>query len=338
MISVIIPVYNAIHTLERCVQSVLSQTYQEYEIILVNDGSKDESAILCEALSEKDPRILFFNQDNMGVSAARNKGINVSSGEYIVFVDADDTIEVEMLSKMLDCQKKYDSDLVICNFRQTYDNGQNVEYDQLKVKEMEQIDPLVVVSRVISIADDAIYGSCCRTLFRSKLITDNNIRFQEELTIQEDMQFLLKCIEISKNVSFVPDFLYNVSISKESSTGRFMRSRDYGTDIMNRWLATYVEKMKKFIDLSINYHICVANSIVLNISNTCKKGTTYSFVDRIKYVNNYYVDSDACMAIRIACKYRNRIVKRRYIQFLLFRYRLAYVIVIWQSIKNRTVR
>ncbi|MBR4323222.1 glycosyltransferase family 2 protein [Treponema sp.] len=117
LISVIIPVYNTAHYLSRCITSVLAQTYQIFEVILVDDGSTDNSLDICRKFSETDSRIKLYHKENGGLSSARNFGIEQSSGEFIVFLDSDDMIASFFLETMLVLQKKYNADIVSCLFK-----------------------------------------------------------------------------------------------------------------------------------------------------------------------------------------------------------------------------
>ena len=112
LISVIVPVYNVAAWLPRCVDSVLTQTYQNLEILLIDDGSTDASGEICDAYAEKDPRIRVIHKKNGGLSSARNAGLDVSNGQYIGFVDSDDWIEPEMYEKMLALMECNEAQLV----------------------------------------------------------------------------------------------------------------------------------------------------------------------------------------------------------------------------------
>ena len=118
MISVIVPVYNRKETLERCVQSLRGQTYPDLEIILVDDGSTDGSGALCNALAREDVRIRVIHKENGGVSSARNAGIEMAKGEYLMFTDSDDYAEAQMAEKLL--EGIGEDDIAICGFHHHY--------------------------------------------------------------------------------------------------------------------------------------------------------------------------------------------------------------------------
>lgn len=106
MVSVIVPVYKVPEYLKRCVDSIRNQTYTDLEIILVDDGSPDECPAMCDAMAKEDKRIIVIHQKNGGLSAARNEGLNKSSGEYIIYIDSDDYIKNDMIEKLLSAARK----------------------------------------------------------------------------------------------------------------------------------------------------------------------------------------------------------------------------------------
>lgn len=125
-VSVILPVYNMENYLEDCIDSVLSSSYQNLEIIAVDDGSTDNTSAMLDELAERDKRLSVIHTANQGVSSARNRGIQKSSGEYVTFVDADDLIDHQMLEKMIDAMESSDSDIAVCT-RRRFSNGQQYE-------------------------------------------------------------------------------------------------------------------------------------------------------------------------------------------------------------------
>ena len=117
LISVIVPVYNVEKYLDNCVMSILDQDYQNIEIILINDGSTDNSLAICHSYVGKDKRVKLFSQKNQGLSAARNLGIQKANGEFVMFVDSDDYVEPSYCSAALSCQQKYDADIVFFDYK-----------------------------------------------------------------------------------------------------------------------------------------------------------------------------------------------------------------------------
>ena len=120
LISVIIPVYNVEKYLRRCIDSVINQTYKNLEIIIVDDGSTDNSSNICDEYTNKDSRVKVVHKENGGLSSARNVGIELAKGDLIAFVDSDDYIELEMYEKLKENMDKYDSDIAICQYYNSF--------------------------------------------------------------------------------------------------------------------------------------------------------------------------------------------------------------------------
>lgn len=127
MISVIMPVYNMEQYLERCLKSVVKQTYSNLEILLINDGSSDKSGDICEQWAKQDRRIRVFHKENGGLSDARNWGLEYAKGEYLCFVDSDDYMEPDMLEKLLNALEKNAAEIAVCNFVYEYLDGQGCQ-------------------------------------------------------------------------------------------------------------------------------------------------------------------------------------------------------------------
>jgi len=123
-VSIIVPIYNAEETLDRCIKSLINQTYKNIEIILINDGSTDNSYKICEKYKKKDKRISFFSKKNTGVSDTRNYGYKNSNGDYIMFADADDYMETNMVDKMLSVLEKEKASLTCCIY---FDNNKEAQ-------------------------------------------------------------------------------------------------------------------------------------------------------------------------------------------------------------------
>ena len=131
MISIIIPVYNVKLYLDNCIQSVIQQSYTDFECILVDDGSTDGSSEICDQWAEKDNRIIIVHQPNGGVSSARNKGLEQAKGEYICFIDSDDWVDVDYLSAMINNLKEKETDLIICGLTQEFKDRNCIDYIQV---------------------------------------------------------------------------------------------------------------------------------------------------------------------------------------------------------------
>lgn len=188
MISVIVPVYNAEKTLKQCVDSILSQSFPNFELILVDDGSVDSSLSICN-LYKLDGRVSVVHKDNGGVSSARNAGIDNSSGEWITFVDSDDVVSPNWLRSYYESiDKNPDSQLYVQNIIMIDSMGRHtVAFAKDYPRTMSDLYGGIV------------WGSVCNKLFNSAILQNNRIRFNEELRFSEDCLFVSEyCAHIDR--------------------------------------------------------------------------------------------------------------------------------------------
>lgn len=202
LISVIVPVYKVEKYLHRCIDSILAQTYENIEVLLIDDGSPDQSGAICDDYQAKDSRVRVFHKENGGVSSARNLGLRESKGDYIVFVDADDYIDEKMYATLLTNMLNENADTSICSYYQEADDGvfhkhwQNDEY--LVFDKGEQIANLV--------SNQYYTCSCWDRLFKKKLL--DSISFNTEYSFYEDYFFLYEVMQKSEKAVFTSVPLY----------------------------------------------------------------------------------------------------------------------------------
>jgi len=180
-ISVIVPVYNCAEYVERCIRSIMAQTYTNLEIICVDDGSTDNSGDILDNLAIEDSRIRVIHQENGGASAARNAGIDVASGDLFTFVDSDDTIEPDMYEVMLPLFTDDNVDIVHCGYKRIYSDGavKDVNGTGKKVRQNRFDAASCLLSGRLFV------GSLCNKLFKARLFSD--LRFDTTLAINEDV-------------------------------------------------------------------------------------------------------------------------------------------------------
>lgn len=216
-VSIIVPVYKVEDRLARCLDSLISQTYENIEIILVDDGSPDKSGIICEEYAAKDKRIKVIHQENRGVSAARNAGLWVAEGDYIGFVDSDDFIEPEMYEKMVKCYQD-DRDLIMCGSYTCNNDGMK---PQKKLKELQSYEKKCPGEALISVLYEHVTMAVWSKLFKRKnMVSDEgklHICFNEELSNYEDFIFICEYVNLCKgNFYFLPERLYNYCYQNDS--------------------------------------------------------------------------------------------------------------------------
>ncbi|KUP22638.1 glycosyltransferase [Paenibacillus sp. DMB5] len=223
MISVIIPVFNVDRFIEKCLNSFAEQVYQNFEIVIINDGSTDQSALIIqEYINRSNMRIRLINQKNSGVSVARNKGIDEALGEYICFVDADDLVTPNYLDRMLDVITTEKCDLVFCGYKQVTEDFSEVNFDNKSVdKGQETINSNEALRKFLY--NDFVTGIWSLMVGKS-LIHDNTIRFSEGFRYSEDLEFIWKLLSDANSVTLIKDQLYIYRI-RNGSAMSFVDSR-----------------------------------------------------------------------------------------------------------------
>lgn len=205
LISIIIPAYNVECYISICINSILSQTYNNFEVIIINDGSTDKTGEICKKYALKDSRIKLFYQENKGVSAARNFGIEKASGNYIIFIDADDFLEDNMIKIMYDNINKYKCDIFICNYNIIDTNGikNNLNHSEKVILELTAQDYKQKLYE-----HDSYRGYLWNKLIKKDVM--DTIRFDENIHIMEDLIFLDKISKNVKKAYYINDlYLYN---------------------------------------------------------------------------------------------------------------------------------
>lgn len=183
-ISVIVPVYNTEKYLHRCIDSILAQTFTDFELFLIDDGSKDGSGKICDEYAAKDSRVRVFHKENGGVSSARNSGLDNACGEWIAFVDSDDWIDNDYLSVLLEGEK---SDLCICNLK--IENS-NLIWDVVIENGLQNKTSIENLFDKGGFTGFTFLGPICK-LFRKTIIDNYNIRYRETVSSGEDSLFVL---------------------------------------------------------------------------------------------------------------------------------------------------
>jgi glycosyltransferase involved in cell wall biosynthesis len=207
-VSVIVPVYNSERYLNTCINSLINQSLKDIEIIIVNDGSNDNSLVVCQKYEKMDQRIKLINKQNGGVSSARNEGIRIATGEYIGFVDSDDWVDLDTYEKMYSNAGKHNVDAVVIGIKKFFNKKENTRKMRLEGL-YNSIDLLS-----IQVEDGSLKGmlmsSTCNTLYRTEIIKSNSIVFNESLKINEDGIFNFDFLIQADKVYFLPnEFLYH---------------------------------------------------------------------------------------------------------------------------------
>ena len=264
-LSVIIPVYNVERYLAQCLNSIIKQKYKNLEIICINDGSKDNSLKILRNYEKKDNRIKVYDQTNHGVSYSRNKGIELSTGEYITFVDSDDMVNLDAYAKSMKNIIETDSDIVCYDIKMK----RRKKIRRRKKRKNKMRRKIYVNDNINAMRDRTIYPSICNKIFRRKLINDYNIRFKKELYFGEDDLFRLMSFAVAKKISLLPNVFY-IYRRRRGSTSTKMNSKKY--------LINNIKRFKFLIEFFYENKLYNHNNYLINFG----LGITYRFVHKLK--------------------------------------------------------
>ena len=203
-LSIIVPVYKVEKYLPRCIDSILAQTFGDFELILIDDGSPDGCGRICDEYARKDKRIVVIHQKNMGVSAARNAGLDIAHGRYIGFVDSDDWIEPQMYEVMMDAIRENGADMAVCGVRYADEDGKFTRADRLS----EGVYTRAGLLEDVFAMPNRLGGGCCNKVFDASKIA--SVRFKVGMTIAEDALYLFDCFMRIDGAVKIGDALYNV--------------------------------------------------------------------------------------------------------------------------------
>lgn len=293
-VSVVVPIYNAEKYLEQCLDSIVKQTLKEIEVILIDDGSTDESESICKSFLDDD-RVHYYYKENEGLAAARDDGIVLAKGEYIGFVDADDWLEPNMYEKMYEAAKTNNSDVVFCNCIQNEDGHRFIPEMRSGAYDRKEIVN-EVLPRTLAYIDKhgrkrAIRWCNWLRIYRMQFLKENNIRFDRRLRRSQDLQLTYESMLYAQNFYYLgDDYLYHNRVVEDSL------SRGY---TKNMWtLYTYlIERLYqstndfKELGLMDQMHLRTFFFVTDCIENEMKPLCPNDFDTRIKLVEEIMNDS-----------------------------------------------
>lgn len=209
-ISIVVPVYNAEKYVHRCINSLMSQTYRNIEIILIDDGSKDNSYAICKDYAKVDSRVRVYTQKNAGPSAARNKGLELASGDYIAFVDSDDYVEKNIYEVLIHDLKEYNADLAVIGMQKVYSDSEKYLYYpglQSHLLDKEEIERVFFDNNYVTFAP-------VDKLYPRHIIGET--RFDESIKMCEDQKFVYEILKRVNKVYYNAAIKYNIDVTDNS--------------------------------------------------------------------------------------------------------------------------
>ncbi|MBW5406952.1 glycosyltransferase family 2 protein [Morganella morganii] len=282
LVSVIIPAYNAEKFIGRSLDSVIKQTYPAVEIIIIDDGSSDNTATVCRDYMSRYEHIRYIRKQNGGVSSARNEGINAASGVCICFLDSDDTYEPDFISTLTSKIAQDNRDFAYCLFRKIHSDShitQSVCYDN--------------TDTVITDFLNFDYFDICCLMLKKAFIEEQNIRFDSSMVVGEDVLFILECLN-KGSFSYIKEYLYNYIYHNESLMNKKWKKEDYISDL-DAWkkILSYIGDTYEKPDKSFVFNKIRAKILSLRIQFMWNMLATGLYVDLKSYIKDFsYHKSD----------------------------------------------
>lgn len=319
MVSIIVPVYNTKKYLSDCLDSIKNQTYRDFEVIIIDDGSTDGSSEICDDFAKIDTRFKVFHNKNMGVSASRNYGLEMAEGEYIAFCDADDAIHPDYLYELVTNIEQKEADIVICSYYYRSLKGDRHLFKRYK---SGYISTNELFERIF-ICDD-IGGFVWNKLFRKSTI--GNARFDINLQICEDTFFICEIVKPKCKIYFLNKPLYYYLIRQDSATNSINsiitnnRTSKY-SEVFNKILANFelTNEVKRYIKSGIfirtvsvkcNYKIAngMDKAFIRNLNSDARKNfIPFIFCEKISFTRKIITLLDLVFNVRrFRLKYLNK--------------------------------
>ena len=278
LISVIVPIYNVEKYLNRCIESIVNQTYKNLEIILVDDGSPDNCPQICDEWKEKDNRIKVIHKENGGVSSARNEGIKNANGEYISFIDADDTIDINTYLNIKNVINQCRSDIIDFGWQYVSKNNEitkNINKLEKNTILSKKYITEVILPPLLNIEDKKyfVFDFVWNKIFKSEIIHTHNILFNDKRKTWEDRIFLVEFLKYANTYYSIDDFFYNYMDIPNSLSRRY--SLDFFEIIIENYLF-YYNNFSKIYDFDTDYvnnywSSSIENMIFKSIAETKNK-------------------------------------------------------------------
>lgn len=288
--SIIVPIYNIQEYIKPCVDSITEQSFKNIEIILVNDGSTDNSKAICMEYQNIDDRIKVINKENGGLSSARNAGLKIARGEYIIFLDGDDTLVSECLAKIYNKIKDKDVEMIMCNFR--YHNLKTNEYKDSTLsyaaQDINNYKGLQLLEHLLVNNKTTIWAAW-RTIINRNFINDNEMLFDESIVGAEDCDWFIKNMIKCKRVYLLNEFLCIYKVNREGSiiTNIKFNAIEGQIKVFSKWSKYFFEKNELNMYLYFAKKYCNVLTTVYNLKQEQEKQDLINRIKETKHILSY---------------------------------------------------
>lgn len=334
LVSIIVPIFNGEANLTKCINSLINQTLIDIEIILINDGSNDNSSKIIEKFSMIDNRIIVINKKNEGVSATRNLGIKLARGKFVGFIDSDDYINCKMYEELYYKAIKENVNLAMCKFstisdKHKYGEKWNFYYEDIKSAEFILKNMIGVENETDFNKFDPLMGSTCRCIYNKEILDKYNIFFNEEITYAEDLIFNIKYLTKIHKVVLTDEILYYYR-NNENSLSRGYRNELF---VIIRKLIYEIEQAigkdkKIFLERRLNFaYFKYGIELIRNETKTISP-INYSRYKNIRSIIKYEKLGSRLININV-----NKLSIKNKFFYLMFRYRIISLGVLFWAIR-----
>ena len=322
MISIIIPVYNVEKYLDKCIQSILNQSYKNFELILIDDGSTDHSKNICDKWHKLDSRIKTIYQKNTGVSKARNKGLSIAKGQYITFIDSDDWIAQDYLQTLITYIQKYNVDIIVSGI---YNSFSQYFTERISLTESKCLNFKDAAKFHQLMTSQYMTSPACK-LYKKELIDKYNILFNEKINLAEDREFNLRYINVAQTGYITSYVGYYYRRDTENSLTKKIHNTKFKYDCIH-WklqLNNYIERGFTKIEYIDEY---LANELY-NIVNDqlINDAKTFSFLSFKKIFKSRY----SYVEFAYLLQHKNKIKSPKWKSRLLINQKLLFLFIIYK--------
>jgi glycosyltransferase involved in cell wall biosynthesis len=286
ILSIIVPVYNAEKFLKTCLNSILNQTLSDFEVILINDGSKDRSSKICETYAAKDNRIIYVNQLNQGVAMARNLGLKMAKGDYIGFVDADDFLEEDMFENLLKPTLNWEFDVVLSHYKVWNNGNYHIPSTNIPTKKvLNETDIKHFILQSFYKGSDPLIPSLWNKIYKNGFLKQNNHLFQNQKGVRaSDFWFNFEIFQTAKRAIVIEEANYNYNNVISNSIINSFRENQFDSFLEGHKKLMKANEIFKFqIDPSSYFKPLNTNTNQFILSAIESKGyiKAYGFVKQI---------------------------------------------------------
>lgn len=332
MITIVVPIFNGEKYIEESINSILNQKYKNFEILIVNDGSTDDTQKLLEQLYATNRKVKIVNTENRGVSSARNLGISLAKGEFLIFMDADDRLVKNALYLINEKLSKNIPELLIFGFSVFNDSRRhNDTYLLENLEKKQEVSNNCLMKCMLSTKNNLL-GYVWRAAYSVEMLKKNKIFFDERLKISEDYLFLLESIVNSRKIIVSSDELYEYHLSESSMSNKYIPTLLKDMMWVNKWIESNI--ISNNSQLKPQYINTLTNTYIRFVQNTIRDKHK-SPLEKLKYIqvgrSNYHFEE----VIDVSFKNLNDFDLKSRIGITLFKYKLESLYMLIFTLKYK---